>query len=160
MAERPQEVEFAGYKRQIQYDSVEPMNGGFGKGGYDYEVIRVDALEAGIYHIPRGQTTRVVEIVQEVKCGERLVEGSGWFLKIDKHGMIQLKEFDSNGRPPGDVFYGEGDTIVWGAKTDMRAVTFSDRPFAGDMEVNVEIDDPNLPKEFWQIYHQMKSQSV
>ncbi|MDO8503872.1 MAG: hypothetical protein Q7S60_04265 [bacterium] len=153
--QRPDQVEFAHGKREVAHVSTEAMLGGFGNGGYNYEVITADGLEAGFYLIPAGLTTRVVKVVQEGRCVEKLVQGAGWFLKIGKNGIIEVREFDAEQSQVGSVFYKEGDTIVWGAKKDMRVLTFADRPFTDEMEIVIERDGPKLPREFWDKYDEL-----
>ncbi len=152
-------VQFAGENRVINYDQPIPMLGGFQNGKYDFEPISVEGLEAGFYHINAGETTRVVKIVKEVRCGERLEQGKGWFLKMNSLGDTTYYRFDADRGSPQSVTYGLGDIIVWGAQTEARIATFSDRPFTDEMEVGIEIGSKQLPGEFWTEYNQLLKSS-
>lgn len=153
---RPTSVEIEGQTVDINWGEAIAMLGGIDGSGYNYEVAYAADREIGFYHIPAGKTTRVVKIVQEVRCTERLVQGEGWMLVAWANGDVNWWSFDADTGRTSDVCYGLGDTIVWGAGAkEMRALTTSDRPFTEDMEVAVDLDSPELPIGFWSLFREL-----
>lgn len=148
---RPTTIEINDRKFPIEWGKAIAMLGGFGaKEGYEFEVAHAGDQEIGFYHLPAGRTTRVVKIVKEVNCTERLIQGEGWFLRaLANGGGVEWRSFDADAGRVSEVGYGLGDTIMWGAgKKEARILTIADRPFTDDMETSVALSAATLPVGF------------
>lgn len=154
MAERPEHINYLGVIQiNIDYGSTEHMLGGFGNGGYDFEEVKVNGEDAGIFHLPKGVSTRVVRITGNAVCMDLPIQGSGWYMIYRSGGNLEHGIFDVSQSRRSVVNYSKGDVVVWGASEEARIIDFTSEPFTPEMEENVAINDPSLSQDFWNIYN-------
>ena len=83
----------------------------------------------------------------------QVVEGSGTLLAILPNGEIQVTEVDAKS---GEVSEGAGWVDCWIAGPNgLKILDISSPAFQLDFEDSVPIDDPSLPIEYWQKYHEL-----
>lgn len=111
--------------------------------------------DGALFEINPDRACPIMNITKEgYKARRQVVEGSGKLLAILPSGEIKVYEVDSQS---GRVFTeGQGWVDCWIAGSDgLKIIDMSEPAFQMDFEESIQIDDPSLPPEYWQKYHEL-----
>ena len=128
----------------------------------DYRIFAIKYLDeteeqadGALFEISPNRACPIMSITKEGYTARRqVVEGSGTLLAILPNGEIQVTEVDTKS---GVVFSeGAGWVDCWIAGPNgLKILDISSPAFQEDFEDTVPIDDPSLPIEYWQKYHEL-----
>lgn len=115
--------------------------------------------DGALFEIDPNGAMPVMHITEESYHAHRqVVEGSGTVLAVLPSG--EVKQFEVDADSGSSLEQGAGWIDCWIAGPNGMKIVDSSQPgFQLSFEKSVQIDDPSLPSEYWDRYHQLTAES-
>lgn len=146
----------------IEYDRVSNLT--FDGGSFRIHAIKYtdkmgEQADGALFELDPGTAFPIMHMTEpEYRADRRVIAGGGTFLAILPSG--EIREVPVEAKDVNSFFeQGEGWTDTWVAGSQgLKILDVSSPAFQISFETEITVDDPSLPKEYWDRYHRLLEQ--